>query len=129
MNKRKRFASTLLIISLTLMALAVPARASSTEPDKNEKLTRRVKAAVVRLGSGPDARVKVKLKDGTMLEGYVDDAEDDHFVVVDERTNVPTTIPYPQVKQVKGNNLSEGVRIAIGVAVIITIGLIIISRT
>ena len=42
--------------------------------------------------------------------------KDNSFVVVDEKTGGATEIPYSNVKQVKGKNLSTGVKIAIGVA-------------
>jgi hypothetical protein len=41
------------------------------------------------------------------------------FVIVDEKTNATSTVAYPQVKQVKGNNLSTAAEIALGVGVIL----------
>ncbi len=35
------------------------------------------------------------------------------------------TVAYPQVKQVKGNNLSTGAKIAVGVAIVLTIAFLI----
>ena len=39
-------------------------------------------------------------------------------------TGVATQVAYPNVKQVKGNNLSEGAKIAIGVAIILGLGVL-----
>ncbi|MEO6050714.1 MAG: hypothetical protein ABIP78_05200 [Pyrinomonadaceae bacterium] len=39
------------------------------------------------------------------------------FVVINEKTASPTEVPYPNAKQVKGNNLSTGAKIAIGVGI------------
>jgi len=67
----------------------------------------------------------IKLRDGKKLKGYVAQIADDHFVVVDVKTSAPTAVPYPQVKQVKGNNLSTGAQIAIAVIIaVVVIGLI-----
>ena len=43
------------------------------------------------------------------------------FAVVDDKTGAATTVTYPQVKQVKGNNLSTGVKIAIGIAIFLAV--------
>jgi small nuclear ribonucleoprotein (snRNP)-like protein len=56
---------------------------------------------------GKEAKVQVKLKDGTKLKGFISEITDDYFVVTNEKDGQSTAIPYPQVKQVKGkNNLS-----------------------
>lgn len=51
------------------------------------------------------------------MKGYVQEIAEDHFVVVDDRTGLTTAIAYTQVKQVKGNNLSTGAKIAIFVLI------------
>jgi hypothetical protein len=40
---------------------------------------------------------------------------------MNEKTGTTSEVPYPQVKQVKGNNLSNGVKIAIGLIIVILI--------
>jgi len=102
---------------------------------KEEKATRfaeKVKAGISKLGTGSDARIEVKLQDKTKLKGYVSEAGEDSFVVVDEKTGATSTVPYVQVKQVKGNNHSTAVEIAIGVGVIllpIVVVLLLISKS
>ena len=51
---------------------------------------------------GKGALVRVKLRDGTKLAGYVSEANENSFVIVDSKTGAATNVPYPQVKQVKG---------------------------
>jgi hypothetical protein len=68
--------------------------------------------------------VEVKLRDNTKLKGYVSEARQDCFILVDAKTGVATQVAYPNVKQIKGNNLSEGAKIAIGVAVIVGLGVL-----
>ncbi len=83
-----------------------------------------MKTQISKLGIGQDARVKIKLKDGSKIKGYISEVGDSQFVVTDLETGQNTTVPYPGVKQVKGNNLSTGVKIAIGLAVLVVIVLV-----
>jgi len=94
-----------------------PIAANTTS--KEARFAAKVKTAIARLGTGPAARVEVKLRDKTKLKGYVSEVSDGHFVVVDDKTGAATQVPYPQVKKVKGNNLSTGAKIAIGVGVVV----------
>ena len=103
-----------LIINLTLGGSAFASA-------KVEKAAEKVKTSIVKLGTGKDAKVEVKLKDGTKLKGYVSQINENSFVVINEKTGVTTEVPYPNAKQVKGNNLSTGVKIAIGVGVIVVV--------
>ena len=108
-----------------------PAYAASKE-EKQARLAEKVKAGISKLGTGPDARVQVKLRDKTKLKGYVSEAGEDSFVIVDEKTGATSRVAYPQVQQVKGNNHSRAVEIAIGVGVIIlpiVIVLLLVSKS
>jgi hypothetical protein len=62
---------------------------------------------------------EVKLRDKTKLKGYVSEAGQDSFVIVNEKTSATSTVSYEQVKQVKGNNLSTAAEIALGVGIIL----------
>ena len=89
---------------------------------KEEKATRfaaKVKDGISKLGTGAEARIEVKLRDKTKLKGYVSEAGEESFIIVDEKTGATSTVTYAQVKQVKGNNLSRAAEIAIGVGVIL----------
>ena len=110
----KRICSVTLV-ALLLQAAAAPALASSAA-EKESKRVEVVRAKLARLGTGPDARVKLELRDKTKLEGYVGEAGPDGFVVVN-KAGVATAVPYPQVSKAKGNNLSTGAKIAIGVGI------------
>jgi len=72
-----------------------------------------------KLGTGAEACIEVKLRDKTKLTGYVSEAGEDSFVIVDEKTGATSTVTYAQVQQVKGNNLSKAAEIALGVGVIV----------
>jgi hypothetical protein len=114
---RKKLISLLVSSALVLIVCAVTFAASSREV-KDAKLAAEVKTGITKLGTGPAARVELKLRDKTKLKGHIQQIAEDHFTVIDERTGAAREVPYPQVKQVKGNNLSTGAKIAIAVVVI-----------
>lgn len=114
MNKRL----ILLLVSIALVFFScVGTCVASSREEKEAKLAADVKSGINKLGTGPAARVELKLRDKTKIKGYIQDIADDHFIVVDDRTGDTTPIAYPQVKQIKGNNLSTGAKFAIVVLV------------
>lgn len=122
-----RTASMLLIVLLT--NLAYPSRAFAGEkPEKDAQFAQKVKREIAKLGTGANARVEVKLRDKTKLKGYISEVGDESFAVVNDKTGAATTASYPQVIQVKGNNLGTGIKIAIGVGLVLLV-LIIIGVT
>jgi hypothetical protein len=92
---------------------------AESKEEKEARFTEKVKEGIIKLGTGAEARIKVKLQDKTKLKGYVREAGEDSFVIVDEKTGATSTVTYSQVKQVKGNNHSKAVEIAIGVGLIL----------
>ena len=120
---------TVLLVAMVLNLAGVrPAYADSKE-EKQARYAEKVKANVLKLGSGESARVKVKLRDQTKLEGYISVADAQTFTVTNRKTGVATTVAYPQVKSVQGNNLSTGAKIAIGVGIAATLIFIILWFT
>lgn len=110
------------VLALALVGLlcnALALRASAATGGGVERAAEKVRAGVARLGTGPDARVEVRLRDKTKLKGYIREVNDEGFVVVDEKTGAATAVPYPQVGQVKGNNLSTKVKVVITVALFV----------
>jgi len=124
----KKILSLSLIALLMNLAAVAPAYASSKE-EKEARFAEKVKVNVMKLGTGEAARVKVKLRDSTKLAGYIVAADNDNFTVKDAKTGIATTIAYPQVKTVQGNNLSTGAKIAIGVGIAAAIIFIILWFT
>ena len=96
----------------------IPAYASSKE-ETRVRSAEKVKEGIGRLGTGPEARVEIKLRDGKKLKGYISEAGENSFVIVDAKSGAASTVPYPQVKQVTGNNLSKGAKIAITVGIVV----------
>lgn len=100
---------------------------ANTGAEKEARAIEKIKAGLAKLGTGKEARVEVKLKGKTKLKGYLSEVADDHFVVIDAKSGEATKVLYPQVGQVKGNNLSSGAKVAIlvgiAVALLLAVGL------
>ena len=119
------------IISFMLAALLFSAGSvnvayANSKEEKAAALAAKVKEGIGKLGTGENARVEVKLRDKKKLKGYISQSNTESFTVV-TANGVATEVAYPQVKQVKGNNLSEGVKAAIFLGVVI-VGLVVISN-
>ena len=120
-KKLMTIALAILLVQVTCASTAVMA---STRAEKDAQLADKIKTGIAKLGTGRQALVKVKLRDGTKLAGYISEANENSFVIVDAKTGISTTVGYPSVTQVKGNNLSSGVWLAIGIGALIGIGLL-----
>ena len=115
-----------LILAVLILNLSLSAAAfAGTKEEKAAKLAEKVKTNITKIGTGKNARIEVKLRDNTKLEGYISQINENSFVVVDDKTGNNSEVPYSNAKQVKGNNLSTGVKIAIGIGVILAVILVI----
>lgn len=116
----KRLISVSLIVLLLNLVGMIPAYANSQD-EAQARSIRKIKDGIMKLGTGETARVQLTLRDGRKLKGYVREAGEDSFVVVDAKTGDATTVAYPQVKEIKGNNLASGVKIGLKVAAVVGI--------
>ena len=108
------------ILSLVVSGLlvnAVAVSASYARPqDEPARNIEKIKENVRKLGVGEDARVEVKLKDGRKLKGYIQEAGEDNFTVIDSKSGTATNVAYSQVTQLKGSNRSTAAKVGINVA-------------
>lgn len=115
---------SILLIGL-VVNLGVVVISAQTKEEKEAKFAEKVKAQIAKLGTGNEARVEVKLKDGTKIMGYVSEIKANEFVIMDSKAAQQIPIPYTNVKQVKGKNSSTntwiGVGLGIGAAIILLI--------
>ncbi|HEX8772972.1 MAG TPA: hypothetical protein VF735_05155 [Pyrinomonadaceae bacterium] len=121
------------MFSLVLVALLVNAAGmrlayADSKEEKQARFAEKVKASVMKLGTGEAARVKVRLRDKTKLEGYISAANGEGFIITNPKNGIATQVAYPQVKSVKGNNLSTGAKIAIGAGIAAAIIFIILWK-
>jgi hypothetical protein len=90
-----------------LLNLAFYSTAMATNTQNDAKFAEKVKTNIAKLGTGKNAKAKIKLKDGTKLKGYVSEFKDSGFALTNEETGISKEILYSQVEQIKGQNLSN----------------------
>lgn len=110
----KKYLTLSLVVLLFQLFNTGPVMAAPTAKAK-EATPEQVRKSVEKLGTGTKARIKVKLKDGTVHKGYVVEAVDNSFTVMEEKTAQKVVIPYAGVAGVSGKNMSTGAKIALGV--------------
>ena len=115
-----RIGSLALAILLFSVVTTRPVYAES-RTEKEARFVEKVKKGVNKLGTGTATRIEVKLRDKTTLKGYLGEIGEDGFSVVDAKTGAATKVLFPQVQTVKGNNLSTGAKIAIGLGILAAI--------
>ena len=108
------------VLSLALTGLLINAVAISSSyarsQDEQARNIQKVKENVRKLGVGEEAHVEVKLQDGRKLKGYIREAGEDSFTVIDSKHGTATTVAYSQVKQIKGSNRSTAAKVGVNIA-------------
>jgi len=86
----------------------------------DQQATEKTRSKVQKIGVGSNARVEVKLRDNTQLKGYITDADQDSFTVVDSKTGSSKTMSYADTSTVKkaGSGLSAKTWIILGAAAV-----------
>jgi len=125
----RKHAAVVLVAGMFNLLFAGTINAGINEQKKRAARTEKVKTAISKVGTGPNARVEVKLYDKTKLKGFIQEANVDHFMLLDSKTGSTIQVPYSNVQQVKGNNLHTGVKIAIGVGLILLLAIIVATQT
>ena len=90
------------ILATTFTFQSVQAQGGNSDAAAKSRLK------VEKLGVGPNARVEVKLQDGSKLKGYVSATDQDSFTVTDRKTGATSVGRYTEVSEVKkpGGGLS-----------------------
>jgi hypothetical protein len=83
-------------------------------PSEQERQAAQVKAAILKLGVGNDARVAVILQDNNSGSGYVAQAGEDSFLLSDFCTDAAVRISCNEVRGVRGVNVATGARASAG---------------
>jgi hypothetical protein len=114
----------MLAIMLTGMMLTMavgfrPATAQSVQDAKQEDpRIAKARIEVWKMGVGETVRVEVKLRDHSTLKGYIGEATNDSFTVVDSKSGSSQRIAYADVEKVKkaGGGFSTRSWIILGAA-------------
>ncbi len=99
------------ILLVAMLAGTIPHSAAGQ--NREDQSVQRVKEGVAKIGTGEKSRVKVELKVGTRIEGYINQIDDQSFSVVDRKTGQSTSIAYTDVAKLKGKGMSTAVKIVI----------------
>jgi len=103
---KKSLLRALFCLSALLFSAATPIASNLQEKETSaEKVKKRVES----YGLGVTARVKVKLRNGAKMEGFIDSAGDDHFYLIrtDEENGTAAVIAYENVAQIEGNEAKK----------------------
>lgn len=109
----KNYISTTLIL---LMFAGANIKSMSAQVP-NDKTSETVKAEVRKQGIGEEAKVVVKLKNGTKQMGYISQVLDDSFDLTDPKTKQIDTVPYRDVAKVKRDGWPSGAKVALGIGI------------
>lgn len=112
----KQFLAAMLAV-LLINTIGLQFASANSKGDKRTRYAEKVRMNIEKLGTGENARVQVKLRDSTKLEGYISAAGGNSFTVTNFKTGAATNVVYSDVKSVKGHNLSTKMKIAIGVGI------------
>lgn len=114
----KQYLTVILAVFVINLFFGGPAMAQTKKEIKEAKFAAKVKDGIAKLGTGPDARVHLKIKYRMTLDGYISQINEDSFEVTNEKTGIKTEVQYEQVSKLNGVNLPKGVKIAIYAGVI-----------
>jgi hypothetical protein len=106
-----------MIAGMLMQLFCVQPASAISKTEKQAQRIEKVKAGILKLCVGTDARVAITLRDRAKLAGFVTEANEESFIVTDPKTGAATTVAYADVTQVKGNNLGTGAKIAIGIGI------------
>jgi hypothetical protein len=115
---RKMVTVLLLVLLAQLCSICPSIAAGKTRNDLNGP--EKIKAQIVKIGTGDQARVDVKLKDGTKVRGNVERIDADGFVLKNFIEGSSTSITFASVKKVEENRKSGrslGKAVAIGAGI------------
>ena len=100
------------LLLLTAFGFQGAGAKSLSDQQENEK----IKTKVLKLGVGVNARVAVRLRDNSQLTGYISDAGQDSFTVVERGTGFSKTVSYADTQSVKkaGSGVSAKTLIILG---------------
>ena len=89
------------LICLLLITANFSLVSAQTKTDKTAFSIDRIKTDVAKRGTGENKRVEVKMLDGTKRKGYISQADEDSFTLIDSKTDQAVSLAYGDVTQVK----------------------------
>ena len=96
-----------------------PRSATSSEQTDEARHAAKFKAQVQKRNVGEQSRVRVRMLDGTEVNGYISKVEENSFEVTNTKSGKIIAISYTDVDKVTGPGLSKGAGIVIGVGILV----------
>lgn len=93
-----------------LVACSHAVYAQDAAPSKEALEAAKVKAKIGKRGEGE--RVEVKLRDGKRVKGRITLIDEDHFTIIDPKTDAETAVQYAQVESVRNRLISKRMKVA-----------------
>jgi len=116
------------LICLLLITVNSSLISAQITTDKDLSSAVKIKEKIAKRGTGKNKRIEVKMQNGTKLKGYISQAGEDSFTLVDSKTTQSSVIAYSEIAKIK-NRLSKGDKIALGIvtAGVATAAIVLIS--
>ena len=95
-------------------ASAAAAPVVAEPPAATRPQSARTRQLLNKLGSGEDALVAARLRDGSVVAGYLVDSGPSSFSIADRRSGTLRSIDYNQVDRLAGYNLVTGTQVEQG---------------
>lgn len=117
----------LTVVFIALCFLTAGAQATLADERKQQAplVAQKAKKIVSRLGTGRKAKIKVTLRDGEKIKGFISSAGPDDFVVIrtDHRIGAGVIVPYTDVARLNETKISVewrdvGMRTRVGALVL-----------
>ena len=95
-------------------ASAASAAAATESPASAHSQSARIRRLLDKLGSGDDALLAARLRDGSVVAGYLADSGPSSFSIADRQSGTLRSIDYNQVDRLAGYNLVSGTQVEQG---------------
>lgn len=108
------------MLSGILLVMAFGFQHVRAQSGNDQQAAEKIRTKVQKIGVGGNARVEVRLRDNTQLKGYINNADQDSFTIVDSKTGSSKSVSYADTSSVKklGVGLSAKTWIILGVAAV-----------
>ena len=120
---------SIFIIGLLIFGAETSFVFAQTKTDNAPSNIEKIKSDVMKHSTGEKKRVRVKMLNGSKLNGEISEAGEDSFTLTYSKTKQSTIIAYRDVKRVEGRGLAGGAKIGliVGIAAAATLTVLYIA--
>ncbi len=123
----KRYLS-IVLVGLLMFSANSTIIFAQTSADKDASNAEKIKAKILKRGTGEKKKIKVKMLDGTKMKGYISAAGEDSFTLTDSKTKESTVIAYRDVSDVySGWSTMSKIGVGVGIAAAATLTILYVA--